>query len=381
MLSLLQFALGCDSPESSGSSARPGDVVGGREAVTSVRDAVDATKSASHSLATPALAPPRTPSHLDLERIWESSRSLADSVLMHPVDLQQSDLGLLVFDLGGPAIRVFAFAPELRVQSHGRAGSGPGDLSVSSWFMGSREHPAALDRTLRKVNRLRYLPDSIASTPIPSGRFTSGCTLPGDVTFAYRVVSSLEFFRGESTPSGPPLQYDFMTFEGDRVLDSFPAPWPELRRLAPIVRQTVVRQLDDSTCVLLPPYQGVLATVDARSRFVAARTIESTRIVEPEVSRAEDGRITRISLPRTARLGSLDARGWRDRVLVLHNGRDALAGRLLDVYRRADLAYEGTLVLPDRASRIAIAGDTLAVLAEREDLPLLQLFRLGGPRQ
>ena len=56
------------------------------------------------------------------------------------------------------------------------------------------------------------------------------------------------------------------------------------------------------------------------------------------------------------------------------NRRTALAGRTIDVFSREELTYRGSLVLPTQSKRIAVRGDSLIVIGERDDYPALSLL-------
>jgi hypothetical protein len=121
-------------------------------------------------------------------------------------------------------------------------------------------------------------------------------------------------------------------------VDSLPIPWPEFSAEHFVVRQSFIRQLDDTSCVMLAAYQSRFATYDPRSGFLSGTFIEAADVVRAVVRRNAEGGGRTTSLPRGTRRGPLDARAWRDAVLVLFAGRTGFAHRMLDVYRRSDLS-------------------------------------------
>ncbi|MDP1859615.1 MAG: hypothetical protein Q8K82_13150, partial [Gemmatimonadaceae bacterium] len=48
--------------------------------------------------------------------------------------------------------------------------------------------------------------------------------------------------------------------------------------------------------------------------------------------------------------------------------------RTIDVYDRRTLMYRGSTLLPFEASRLAVHGDTMVVIAEVEDEPVVAAF-------
>lgn len=297
-----------------------------------------------------------------LDPLWELSSSESDSVLLSPNDVQFAHGGLLVFDAGARRIRMFDAATGRHTRSTGGEGQGPGEFSESFWFMGALSRPAAFDAFQHRVVSLEDPDGGYVTRPLPAGRrWISACALDDR-----RIIGSALNRQ----------QPDFFVAEGTALVDSVPIPWPEFSDEHFLVRQSFVRQLDDTSCVMLAAYQRRFATYDGRSGFLSGTFIESADVVRAVVQQHAEGGGGTTSLPPGTRRGPLDARGWRDAVLVLFGGRSVLAHRLLDVYRRSDLAYEGSVVLPFRADRIAVHGDTIAVIGERDDYPVLAVFVL-----
>ena len=75
-----------------------------------------------------------------------------------------------------------------------------------------------------------------------------------------------------------------------------------------------------------------------------------------------------------ARSGAIDARTWRDYLLVLFEGTAINRLRTIDIYDRRTLMYRGSALLPFEASRLAVHGDTMVVIAEVEDEPVVAAF-------
>jgi hypothetical protein len=325
-------------------------------------------------------AEPRFAFEGSAELLAESPASMADSVFQLPTDLHFAKVGLLVFDIGDLRIRRVRLVPTLSVTSHGRGGRGPGEFSIGMRFQGTRDLPMAFDGRSRRLSRLEHLEDSIPSAPLPGRSLNSSCGLGDETSLASIVANDLEFFNKGGPATSTVEQTDLVAYRGATVLDSMSFPWPELRRVAPMGRQATAQQLDDTTCVLLTAYQAHFAVTSAWGTYRAATYIEPMPLVAPELVRMDGGRSASISVPDHARLGPRDARAWRNDILILFTGRTAQRDRIIDVYRRTDLVYRGSLLLPDKSSRIAVSGDTLAVIAERDDAYLIQLFILSSRR-
>lgn len=50
---------------------------------------------------------------------------------------------------------------------------------------------------------------------------------------------------------------------------------------------------------------------------------------------------------------------------------------MIDVYNRRTLGYRGSVLFPYKIGHIAVHGDTLAVTAEVEDEPVVEVYLLG----
>jgi hypothetical protein len=64
-------------------------------------------------------------------------------------------------------------------------------------------------------------------------------------------------------------------------------------------------------------------------------------------------------------------------MLVSFWGTSPHRHRVLDVYDRRTLGYRGSVLFPYEIDHIAVHGDTLAVTAEVEDEPVVEVFLLG----
>jgi hypothetical protein len=376
---LLLALAACAAHEDADSGAEPDSgvfAIGSAEVDSESTVAV--VRAAAPNSPPPRLAAPRFAFDGRIEWMAETPSSLADSTLLLPTDLQFARAGLLVFDAGASRIRVVNWSPRLSVASYGRAGRGPGEHSIALRFQGTYDRPMAFDRENRRHSRLERIADSIGTAPAPNRPIKSSCLLGDGISLGTISANDMEFFRNRSSSGDPIQQVDLVASRGSEVIDSSSLPLPELLRIAPIGRQAVTQQLDDSTCVLIAYYQSQFA-VTARSARGGPRPMlrQCHRWIRNRWCRTRGGRLGS-ECREGAKISAIDARAWRDMILVLYEGSTRQAGKLLDVYRRSDLTYRGSFVLPDKADRIAVSGDTLAVIAERGDTPIIQLFRLSS---
>lgn len=348
-----------DSHDSGISGVSPADPVVTAEAAVSPESA----EGAHTALPARGLDAPRFRFAGSLSVLWERTSAEADTVLLAPSDIQFASPGLLVFDAGARRVRVFETSSGRLLRSFGREGRGPGELSASFWFQGSRTRPVGFDATQRRLTRFSNDGDSLETLPFPRDRrWSSTCALDDVHTLGYAA---------STTPTS-----DLLIAIGDRVIDSIPYPFKEFEAEHFMARQAIVRQLDDSSCAILTAYQSRFATIGGAFQTRLGVYAESAGPLRVNVVSSNDGKSIVSTLPRGARVGPSDARGWREYVLVLFDGRTRLAGRLLDVYSRGSLTYVGSLVLPTKARRFAVFGDSLAVLGERDYYPSMTLLLL-----
>lgn len=313
------------------------------------------------------VAAPRVPFDGLLSLIWERSSFEEDSVLLFPTDVQFSSRGLLVFDAGSRQVRVFDSSTGTFLRTLGREGQGPGELSASFWFQGSYHRPVSFDATQRRLTHLAGARDSLVTLFFPRDRrWSSTCALNDDTTLGYAAAVDAES--------------DLLLTVGDRVVDSLAYPFENLRSEHFMARQAIVRQLDDSSCAVLTAYQSSFAVVTLSRGTLLGVYPESAAVMKVNVVVSDTGKSVVSTLPRGTRVGPFDARVWREYVLVLFGGRTALAGRTIDVFTRDDLKYRGSLVLPQKAKRMAVRGDSLIVIGERDYYPTLSLLMLRAKR-
>lgn len=319
----------------------------------------------------------RRPFPARLRRLWRRGGVADDSLLLLPTEVHLSRAGLLVFDVSERSIRVFDAADGTFRYAAGRAGRGPGEFSIGFWFMGTYEYPLAFDREQRRVTALNALPALAKPVSLPNRPWAAACALDSTKVLGWAGNDSLPAWLLPVPGLDLSKRPDFLVVSGESVVDSLPSPWPDMRTQPDMLRQSVVRQVSADECAIMLSFGGrfVLRARDGSMKFGVAP--ESAEVVQLDIKVASDGRSGSISMPRTARSGPADARRWRDYIVILYGGKTALAERLLDFHRASDLSYAGSLVLPERLTQIAIHGDTLSGVGNRDDYPVLTTFVLS----
>lgn len=300
---------------------------------------------------------PRKAAPLTLRSLW----TVETDELLYPADLHFTKTGLLVFDHGSHAIKRVDTGAGRIVQSMGRQGSGPGEFRNPGQFLGTSDLAFVVEFSFGHVSRIDR--DSLVRVRVASGgRWSSGCTW-GGATLLLQT-------------SGRDTHDYFVSTSGDsaRILDSLAMPWPAIVRRPFMERQAALRQLDDSTCISLPLYQREFALVRPSGAWTTGASVEQLPVPKLVSGSGPGGRA--LSL-QGAKPGALDARAWRDLVLVLFAGTTSNKFRILDAYERTSLRYVGSLKLPIEAMRIAVRGDTIAVLGDVDGTPVISGFLLG----
>lgn len=306
---------------------------------------------------------PRRASSLQLRALWRSNRLPSFPALSYPSDLQFAEQGLAVYDYGEKRIHVIEVASGRPRFAVGRRGPGPaefGDRPV--WLFGTWSRPMAVEFSDGRITAL--VNDKLQTVRVSrERRWATGCAWGSDTVLLQ--TSGHEVFDYFVSTTG----------ETARVVDSIAAPWPRHRALPFIVRQGPLRQADDSTCALLPLYEREFALISPNREAWLGMHIEP--LPEAKELLEGNGKMRSSSLAKGARRGALDARLWRGFLLVLFQGTSDKRRRILDVYDRSTLSYQGSTLLPFEASRFATRGDTLVMIGENDDEPILAAYLLS----
>jgi hypothetical protein len=310
------------------------------------------------------ISPPRRPLSIDLRPLWSSTPSDIDSVFVLPNDLRFSSSGLLVFDAADRVVRVFDAANGALKGTIGREGGGPGEFSASMRFLGAFDAPMLFDPRSRRLVALSGEELTPESVPMTAGRsWISMCGLDRG--------STLGTVLGRAGA-------EFLITRSGEVVDSLATPWPELEADDFLIRQAIAQQLDDGSCLLMTLYRGSFAVYEPGAAIRRGVFVEAPPRAAATVTRDTAAKATWHSLPPGTVAGPVHAAAWRDLVVILFRGRGPHRDRVLDLYRSRDLAYVGSVLLPTLTQRIAVRGDTLVLIGEREDLPFVAAYLLSG---
>jgi hypothetical protein len=288
----------------------------------------------------------------------------------YPLGIRFAKQGLILYDQAVPRLVVLDGGNGRVRFTAGRRGSGPGEFTgkpvalSGTWNapftveFGTGRVYALVDRDLRKIG-------------VPEAMWTGfGCSFGSHRLLLQKGGRGLiDLWVVSPGPQG-------------KIEDSVAYPWARAVSPWTVVRQTRQVQLGEDRCLILPGYSDDIAIIEPKRSPIVGRQIESAPEALPDVQTT--GKSRRVSLAPGTKPAAIAAAPWRDKILVLFRGRTARHHRIIDIYGTGSLAYEGSLLLPTVASDITVNGDTLAVLAEVDDEPVLNVYLLepaGPPRR
>lgn len=319
-----------------------------------------ATVSSRPRLSQPALSVPRRPASIDVEPLWTVGGPADPGRFIQPIRVAASRLGVLVSELDGARVLVLDSRAGRLIDTIGRFGLGPGEFGRVPTLLGSYDRPLAFEGENGRLSLLVPDADPITSRVASGRRWISACAIDES-----HVILQYSGWDDDG--------YWISTIGEDAALvDSFSYPIPELLATLPLGRQAPLNQVDDSTCAILPAY-GRQFAVYRRGRIQVGVGVEEAPIPQVVDPGRGVGNIQRLA--DEVRSTHLKIGGWRGRLMVLYWGTSVHRGRLLDLYD-ANLKYESSVVLPFKAEDIAVSGDTLFVLGERDDEPILAAYLL-----
>lgn len=309
---------------------------------------------------------PRKAADMVLRPLWRSHALVSFPPILYPADVQFAARGLLIYDFGEKHLHVVDAAsgrPRLVV---GRRGPGPAELGDRPvWLFGTFNRPRGVEFSDGRISTL--VDDKLLNIPVSrEGRWAMGCSWGANSVLLQTSVRENRDYIVSTTG------------EGARVVDSVAAPWQRYRDLTFMVRQGRLGQIDDSTCALLPLYQREFALIAPGRAPRLGMHVEVLPEAKSVEVRTKTGGSS--SMAKGSKRGALDASGWRDRLLVLFQGTPPQRLRFLDSYDRETLAYLGSTLLPFDASKFAIHGDTMVVVVEVNDEPVVGAFLLAPSR-
>lgn len=342
---------------------------GGREAPRSDTPATSSLPTSRPRTSSPASVQRGTPetwdvprygSELTLREVARRGGDVEPDLLLRPVDVKMTGVGTLVADFGSGSIKSFRAADGDAVFEVGRSGHGPLELSGPPQLLGTYATPLIFQGQGGRIYRV--IRDSLVSEgSAPSYRPWLSACLTGD---------SILLLQSTPRPRSDP--FVLSTF-GDvpKVLDSLPHPWPRVREVPAIARQTSLAQVDDSTCALLPLHHQEMALLTRGDTMKLGLHPETLPTAMAAIDKVTEG--TRYQVARGAAYGHRGATRILGHVGVLFEGRTRHRARAIDLFSD-DLRYLGSLGLPFEARAISAHADTLAVVGYENDYPLLVIY-------
>ena len=289
----------------------------------------------------------------DMHIEWSIGGNSGDTLLMNPRFLSAGLEGVSIWDDGRKS--VVRISPQgNHLWSFGRSGGGPGEYrSIQSIAHLPDGGVATLDNANRRLSFIDRYGEMVAETSLDDWYPFSVAAIP---TGGIVVVTD--------SPRFPFLLFD----DAGIVLDSLAFPWEPYRGLPMIARQGIVVGVSSGWIFgfisgngwwHLPAEGKVTA-----SGFPYAEHTSFPATVTSISRSVEGGRLRQVRTTRLAqRVSSARGFGVRGDTLFVHfNGRTDHRRRVLDLFDARNGTYYGSVRLPRRADRVAIAPDAVYTL-------------------
>jgi hypothetical protein len=289
----------------------------------------------------------------DIQVEWSIGGTAGDTLLMNPRLLSAGLEGVSVWDEGQKS--VVRISPQgTHLWSFGRSGGGPGEYrSVQSIAPLPGGGVATLDRGNRRLLFVDRHGQMVAEASLGSWHSFSMAVMP---TGGLVVVTD--------SPDFPFLLLD----DAGLVLDSLAFPWEPYRDLPIMARQGMVVGGSSGWIFGFTSGNGWWhfqeESDDIAFAFPYAEHASFPATVTSITRSVKDGRLRQVRTTRLAqRVSSARGLGVRGDTLFVHfNGRTDHRRRVLDLFDTTDGTYYGSVRLPRRADRVAIAPDAVYTL-------------------
>lgn len=289
----------------------------------------------------------------DMHVEWSIGGNGDDTLLMNPRLLSAGLEGVSVWDEGRRSI--VRISPQgTHLWSFGRSGRGPGEYrSVQSIAHLPDGGVATLDRANRRLSVIDRYGKMVAETSWGSWHSFSVAAMP---TGGLVVVTD--------SPDFPFLLVD----DAGVVLDSLAFPWESYRDLPMMARQGIAVGVSSGWVFGFIAGNGWWhfrgKGDDTALAFPYAEHTKFPATVTSITRSTEGGQLRQVLTTRLARpVSSAKGLGVRGDTLFVHfNGRTDHRRRVLDLFDTTDGTYYGSIRLPRRADRVAIAPDGVYTL-------------------
>lgn len=290
----------------------------------------------------------RTVATVRLRQLWEVGGDANDTTILLPLQVRATREHFVVYD--AMALRLIGLAPrngKVRWR-FGRPGAGPGEFGgVAKVTARSDGGTYVVDFTNARLPQVTEDGKAGERLDFRMGINPRGVCDAGRGRVSLRSTENGEIERVRD-PSGKSTTEDL--------------PWPELRSLPSLVRQSKIFEHPSAgVCLVSVTYGPMFAILDESGVRVRSRWIEDIPMGEAKPL----GKGSWEMLPSVKSVQGVTAVG--DAFAVLFRGRGPKRGRFVDVYSVTDATYLFSIELPYAATDIAFGHGLLVLAGETEE--------------
>jgi len=287
---------------------------------------------------------------------WMIGGNPEDTTILLPLQLRASREHFLVYD--AVAQRLLALSPKSgRIDwRFGRPGRGPGEFGGVAKVTARRDGGAfVVDFALSRLTEVTEDGKEGPRVDYRLGVNPRGVCEAGNTHIHLRSTESGEIERVH-VPTGQRGSEDL--------------PWPELRALPSLVRQSMIFEHPQAgVCMISVTFGPMFALLDETGVRARARWIDEIPMGQAKAL----GKGSWEMLPSTQ--GAMGATAVGNSFAVLFRGRGPKRGRFVDFYSVIDAGYLFSIELPFPAIDIAFGHGLLALAGETEEgAPFVRAF-------
>jgi len=290
---------------------------------------------------------------------WTVGGDANDTTILLPLQIRATREHFVVYD--GVAQRLLALEPTTGrvVWRFGRPGRGPGEFGgVAKLTARKSGGTFVVDFALSRLTEITEDGREGPRVDYRMGVNPRGVCEAGDTHIRLRSTESEEIERLQ-LPTGVSSTEDL--------------PWPELRALPSLVRQSMIFEHPQAeVCMISVSFGPMFALLDRTGVRARARWIEEIPMGQAKSMGKGSWRM----LPSTQ--GALSATAVGSSFAVLFEGRSQKRGRFVDFYAVTDASYLFSIELPFAATKIAFGHGLLALAGETEEgAPFVRAFSVS----
>ncbi len=315
-----------------------------------------ASRSSARRSPGAARAPVRSVIPIRLRREWQIGGDPNDTTLLMVLQLIATREHFVIYD--GIAQRLLALTPSTgkTAWTFGRPGRGPGEFGGVATVTSRRDGGVfVVDFALSRLTEVTE-----DGKDGPRVEYRMGVNPRGVCEAGATHIHLRSTERGE-------IQRIRLADGGTSTED---LPWPELRSVPSIVRQSrIFGHPQAGVCLVAVSYGPMFALLDETGVRARARWIEETPLGQAKSL----GKGSWEMLPSVRSIQGATAVG--DAFSVLFRGTGPKRGRFVDFYSVHDAAYLFSVELPFSATDIAFGGGVFALAGETEEgAPFVRAF-------